>query len=360
MSDISEVMAIEVFQLTLFFDMMSFIIVAGLVFLSSHLRSAKLEARLFKYMCFCLMAGSAAGVISYTLAVIDSIPSYWTFILAAYLFSDISGLIGIYFWVLFNDYMLYGSEDHLKRVRRIYLIPVAAAALLQTAVFICIEYAAPSVREIVLDLMIWIFYTEGLLNVVYLVVPAFIIWRYRRRTGRLVMFKTSPVVIPVLIAIVLTDQTEYSIVAMGFAIGLVSLFFSMTDVWKYESSTPGYFNREYLERMRYQAMNSNRDYSLAILISAGEKVQWLPEIIKSEMPKGREMIDCGSGRYAVFLHRTGRKVSELLVRRLKEDIDEYNGEHPGDAVEARIISVTRGREESPADFVCRMADEIWK
>ena len=64
--------------------------------------------------------------------------------------------------------------------------------------------------------------------------------------------------------------------------------------------------------------------------------------------------------YAVFLHRTGRKVSELLVRRLKEDIDEYNGEHPGDAVEARIISVTRGREESPADFVCRMADEIWK
>ena len=106
MSDFLAMINLPDFQSFLFFEIMSLILVSGLLMLAEHLRSGKPEAGLFKYICCFLIVDLFIEVSVY--AVVGLEGTFFNILFAAlYSLSETMDLFRLFFWVMYVEYLLY-------------------------------------------------------------------------------------------------------------------------------------------------------------------------------------------------------------------------------------------------------------
>ena len=343
------------FKITMFFDVMSLLLVGGLLFLSSQLRTDNIQAKLFKRMCYCLIIAMAVEL---TVGAMMELEGTVIGIIYVFLFSvsEAVNLLLTFFWVLYAEYLMYQSRDHMIRWRKIYLIPVAVMLCIEIFCATLLEFGADRGFAYITSKVVY--YLLLTLCGIYLLIPAVKICRYRKRTGRLLNFRITPFVLPILCGFAPAVRSMYFSQSLGFAVGIISLYFSMIDMWKYESRTEGYLNREYLHKLREYVVNGKKSYGSVLMVyTKGDKEQ-LSEIIKSEIPVGVEMVHLVGGRFLVFLQQSDKSITDAIGAMIQEDIEDYNHKHQNTYLEASCESVHRRRDESVTDFVDRAIGEI--
>lgn len=339
--------------LTLYFDLMSIALAMGLLFLSNHIRSDRPQNRFFKYMCLCLLINGLDEVLVYFVGELRG-PFFGYIYTILYSIGMIMGPFIVFFWALYVDYLLNGSMDHIRRIYKYLLIPVILMAAIYILVYVGIFY------DVAVDALMWLYtaciYTVQILQFLYLFVPAYRLYRYKKNTGRLLTVRLKPFLIPVVISLILSDFSFYDFDAIGYAVGLVSIYFSTIEVLKYESKTQGYFNREYLEMIRWYAENGRKDYGSVIEAKASGDQSPLPEMFKSETPSGIELVKVDNNRFIAFMQSTDRNFVDSVTSLIHDDIEEYDEEHTDSPIGAVLTQELRGRDETVPDFVNRMID----
>ncbi len=309
--------------ITISADALALIISSVITVLSGCLKKKEHGYRLFAIILFAAMIDAAANGICYALH--DKV--FANAHLLAMIFQTVLELAIIcilYFWLLFVDYMLYGSRDHLIRHYRVHFIPVVICAVLLiinpfTGILYTIDDTMRCSRTIVYDLMLVVEY-------MYVVISMLVVLKYRRENGRLKFFKPEPMLLPMFTAIVISELTPQSFIALGFALGFLNMYLYMKRFEKYVDKETGFLNPAYLEYIKKLEEKKVRVRDVMIRITGRGDISAMPEILRQELPGDAEVLHMGDGKYLMFAVGKNRGFANLLKSILPEAVEEYREE----------------------------------
>ncbi len=341
------------YQISAFFNIMAFVLLSGLLILSKHLKANRPGERLMRIMCIAIMVdsvGLTAGIFSHLLT--DS--AVGVVKMLSFLIRETAVLCFVYAWLLFVDYMLYGSRDYLRRGFRIGVLPAVFVAVM----FAVFAYRSYRTEESGIDIHVpyWVNVVLWMTELLYLLLTLYTIQNFRKKTGRYTSFRISPVITAVFIGIILTFITRYSVRTLGYAIALTNLYFSMMDVWRFENTDiPGY-NSHYLERVREYAKLKKKDYGGIMMISRQGAPVSLTGIIWPAIPGKMETVTMDDGSCMLFMEGRNRQFAESLERLVRERLDEYADSHPDSDFKPDIRLELRKKNETPTEFIGRVTE----
>ena len=232
---------------SVYLDAMAALLIFGILLLPDRTRiKSETEGKLFYALCTNTLVMAICSGVCYAL-------HFQTFQWAYHieLFSktvlELALLHLVYQWLIYVDFKLYASRDQLVRRYKAFFIPIAVfAALLVINMFTSILFTImPDMKytsTILYDVMMGIEY-------LYMAVSVALIYQYdKRHKGRRV-FDIVPAVVPMILGSLVNIFTEYSGTALGIAVGLVLLYFSMMNGWRFEDTGSGYYNRAFIKEI---------------------------------------------------------------------------------------------------------------
>ncbi len=347
----------SIYQVSLFFNCAAFMMVLGLLLLSKHLYTGRMGATLYKYLCYSCLLDSFVGILMY-LVLGKEIPLPRYAYLIVFVLQEIAIIFLIVTWLLYNYYILYESVDYIIRRAKIVALPAVAVSITCVAIemweygrkvdaaFMAVEFLENTIMVV-----------TGLL---YLCLPVILVEKYKKETGKYVNYVMWPMLWPVVIGTVGNVFVPYNVKTLGYAIGLISLYFSMISIWKYEDIGHEYYNHAYLDRVRHYAKRGMKDYSAALCFRVPGDATGLPEIVHREMPKGVELIRYRSQKYVAVLEGKNKGMFKTMHQMIEEAIEEYDMTHTDKPTKAETELLLREKGENALVFVNRVADKMKK
>jgi diguanylate cyclase (GGDEF)-like protein len=218
------------------------------------LRHALFEEKVFYLMLF---LNISQCLIESVVFVLDGkmIYGYRTLSMGLNTILFINNIIFAFLWTVFVDYKLFTD---LKRIKRIYpfvaipaiLIIIGCLINLVTPVFFVVDKYNIYQRTV-------LFLVPYVVTYFYLAYGIVLSYSYRKKVNRYLFFPVILFMIPILIGSLLQFfYYGYSLVWLGVAVGLVSLFINVQNEASYVDQLSGLYNRQYLNYTLF--MHSNK------------------------------------------------------------------------------------------------------
>ena len=339
-------------MVSVYSDAMAFLLVFGLMLLPDRrYRRKETEAKLFMAICINILLVAFFGGICYALR-----GQSWEWMPLAELISktvvELALINIVYQWVVYVDYKLYKSRDQLRRRYRGLYLPVlilmiALIVNLFTGILFTIRPDGGYDSTLMYDVLMAVEY-------IYILISVLLIIQYDRAHPGRRSFSIIPALVPMVLGSVVSVFTSYSATALGIAVGMVLLYFSMINGWRFEDSESGYYNRALLTEL------INSDSPLvdvihgAIFFETSGDAGKLGALLKREMPPMSVIVHESEKRF-VLLTRSGQQGDLGFLADLVSDASE---EYEGGAVSLKTKCESRKKEEDAKAFLRRtvMAD----
>ena len=311
--------------ITICSDVLAILMISALLIRSSHIWKKESGYRLLRVMLFSSMADALCNAVCYFLHD-KSFAGAYTLAVISQTALEIAIVSILCHWLLFVDYQLYSSRDHLKRHYRPYLMPVPVFVLLHivnafTGILYTIDAGLRCERSIFYNVILIIEYC-------YVVISLAVILKYRKEHGSARFFSAIPMILPLVAAVAISELTPHSFVALGFAVGLVNIYLYLKRYRKYYEEETGFFNAAYLEYIKTLEEKGDRGRGVMIRISSDGDNKAVSDILRQELPADAEVIFMGKGRYLMFAGNKNRQFANLVNVMLQDAVEEYNAGNP--------------------------------
>ncbi|NLL90992.1 MAG: GGDEF domain-containing protein [Ruminococcaceae bacterium] len=192
-----------------------------------------------------------------------ALPGYriLSIILNEFLF--INTVVFAYLWVIFVDYKLFSDMERIKRIYPFVAIPTVLI------IIGCIINPIVPVFFTVNDYNIYqrtnLFIIPYAVTYFYLIYGVVLIYSFRKRIHKYLFLPAVLFMVPIIISSALQFFFYgYSLVWLGVAIGLTSLFINVQNESSYVDMLSGLFNRQYLNNyLLIQSKKVDTDRTLA-------------------------------------------------------------------------------------------------
>ncbi len=276
-------------------------------------------------------------------------------------FYDIFDIVLLFVWILFVDFMIYRSEDHIR-----YLKPgiikiiggITVVEMILTVIALCTVYLVDESANIdrYPSIMIWTivsYYLIKLVEIVLLFVSIIALARFRRRRKGPMTFRGMPFYIPVFFGCVLTIAFHYAIDlnAIGIGLGVFLLYFSMRDERRYIDYETGFFSMEYLVFLSRVEKKRSYDGGIGMLIMADEALPMLIEILKRAQPEGIDIVRAANGTFFLVGERKSKMLLELFLQNVRETAAE-------EGIELKTAYGIRDNGESAEELFTRLTEAV--
>lgn len=289
-------------MVSVYSDAMAFLLIIGLMILPDRKRvRSQTEGRLYGGLCINTLLIALFGGICYAMR---GQSENWAavLVLISKTVVELCLLSLVYQWVMYVDFKLYGSRDQLRRRYWGLYIPVAIFSLLLlinifTGIVFSIQPDMTYVSTVVYDVMIALEY-------LYILIPMLLIYQYDRANPGRRSFSIVPALVPILLGSVVSVFTAYSATALGIAVGLVLLYFSMINGWRFEDKESGYYNRALLNGLLKSDSPIVDGIRGAVFFETAGDAGKLGELLKRELPQKSVIVHDSEKRF-VLLTRSG-------------------------------------------------------
>jgi hypothetical protein len=306
--------------ISLYMNFFALMLVMAPIFLSHRLISARTSAdKLFRYLCVASVINSVSGIIY---SVSKEMQASWSsaVILLCVTVGRIAVLTLLFLWILYVDYRLNRSRDHLIRRYPVLLVPIGIIVILFvinlfTGILFKV-YENMTVHQTVLYHIIF-----GI-NIVFFLISSGVFFRYKKSVGSLAFFSIAPFLVPVAVGAAGEFVCFYASETAGFAIGLVFMYFSMLACWKYEDTDPAFYNPSYLDYVCDCLKNGSSPVKSAVLFSADD-TDALAAILKDNLPKRHETVHLADDRYLYLSVRTNPNYLDGLTGMIRYAADAF-------------------------------------
>ncbi|MCR5101431.1 MAG: hypothetical protein K6B41_08765 [Butyrivibrio sp.] len=335
---------------TVYSDFTAILLLFGLITISTRFKSKINERRLFYIMCILIIFDSIGSLGSHAMHYQTAEWCYTVEILSK-TFMEISELFVIYFWLLFVDYKLFESKDHLKRkFKGLFIVMVAFSILLLINPFTNIMFIID--RTDMWFVPTPLYHCMEIFEVTCVLLTFYVIYSYRNRKNKLHFFKVWPMMLPIAIGVIVSLITYYSAIPLGLAIGTLGLYFSMMETWKYEERDTGFYNKAYLDKLVDIAGTNGYDYRSAICIETKED-HLFEEALKKELPADKKIIHLKEGLFVFFSENAKMNFLNMVGQMLTESTKEYEDRHNNVKIDLKITNYVRKKDEEASDFIKR-------
>ena len=307
-------------------DLVAVFILYGMCLIPKTEREKKgdMGTRIFTAMGLCIIFGGATDLM-YFLLIGTSYSWSATAVYAARTISEFAVLAFLFSFLLYTDYKLFGSKDHLKRHFGPFLIPLAV---------IVIMYIVNFFTGFLFDVnseMKWeptkAYYVVDVIKYAYLIVPSIHFMRSVFKSERRSFLHPLSIYVPIVSSALITALSPFDVTYLGFAVGLVFLVFSRIDSWRYADRRTSFYNKVYLEYIRRMIEEKNESRRSMIVFEAKGNQAAFADLLKEELPADNEKVSLGKGR-VVFISDTGSAEQlNSLAALVKDGAEEYDSTH---------------------------------
>ncbi len=319
--------------MTLLSDTFAILIFLGLLTLSDRNRKRRnFEERCFFYLCLTGLGMAAADGAAY-LMIDKSLSSLRLPAILLYTIEEILVLAVVWQWILYIDYQIYNTRDHLKRRYRWTGFVFAVATALYvinifTGFIFTVDERLVMCWETGYPFML-VMETAGFFY------PVYELYRYSKRRKIVYFMQAWPVIVPVILDVIVSSLTVYSVTALCFASSLTFFYFFMMNRWRFVDESSGFYNSAYMDFLKRLKKEGKRDYNHIIAFSAKKDTsEELCHSLRDNAPSQSDIIRENDGRFLLCTAVTNRDALFDLGVFIKSGAE---GNEPEDEIKFDIL-----------------------
>lgn len=258
--------------------------------------------------------------------------------------------ITIFLWLLYVNYEINHSVDNIKRRFLKFASPLFVLMGLDIInVFTGILYYYD---EHVM------YHTTWFMKVYYVVRYFFFfscviqITVHKRRSTDLKFFDVWSFVIPVLAGGLVTNLTPYSVMSLGFAIGICNVYAGIINELSFVDRQTGFFNRYYLRFLKNDVTRemfspkSGMIYRLEDPDGMGD----FSSLLSKALPKKCEVVRFNEDTIVMLAEISKKNALRMISDDIEEAVDQYNLNHKDSPLVLTIDSVYKKKKETAKAF----------
>lgn len=277
-----------------------------------HRKHKTPEIRIFAIMCFsdillCLFTALQSFLSLFVFAM--EIPPFLQVLgFVCYALRTILAFVIVLFWLLFTEYTLHQSVDIIKRRYRVALIPffIGVAIVVLSLLGLLIEaipfellYAAQFLNQFV-----------GFIWAGYILASYIVLYREKKRKKIPEYIRLTPTVIAIILGYAVDILTQYRLVPLGYAVGLLFMDYYMFRRLSFIDQESGFYNEKYLAVLSKEAEKKKIHDATVIRFKTSWDRKKLIEVLRCWKPEFSKVILRDDGEIQIL--------SELLKKTLAE------------------------------------------
>ncbi len=311
--------------MTVFSDSTALLLILGLLTLSDRNRNRKdFEDRSFFMMCVDVLILTVFNAACYVFTGKD-VEKYGS---AAVILYSVSALFTVFFvcrWITHLDYQIYRNEDHIKR--RYKILNIMAFLIFAALVVNIFTRFLFSVDEYLYIIRFKPFFALSLLQLAGFLYPGYEIYRYSRKNRVLFFYKSWPIIVPILLNVVVSLTTWYSVGSICFACAVVFLYFFKMNRWRFVDEESGFYNMEYLGFLKRMVSAGKRQYKYILVFEGRDSIDELCRILKKELPPKGEIIRQSENKFLLPAVITNKSILKSMKEMVEADVTKYDSEN---------------------------------
>ena len=330
-------------------DTAGLLITVLLVLLSKRFRGRRnLSLNIF-YLLVLTMA--ATCVLSFICHATLRQPAPWCHFLAigARTIWEILAFVIILLWAAYVENKLYGGKRPPNGVIMFYLMPFGSVVLLLFINLfsgIVFSYSLENQCE-----------TKALYNVIVLaeavlfMVPMIRVRAYDQNATKVRFLHVLPMVIPVALGVSVQFFLPYQADVLGFAIGALLLYFSMSDEIRFQDEESGLYNVKLLAHIVDPALAGKHEVRSALILEAEGHLPSCFQILRDTLFQSNDVIRVEEKKFLMFSSTDSRSALQLLATHVEEAVAKHNTEHPDEIVRMKVHSRVRTVDQDAFTFL---------
>ena len=259
-------------------------------------------------------------------------------------------------WLAYVDAKLYGSRNYLNPQVMLRFVPLILCLLL-----------------VVINLFTGILFTVGEDNIMqsarlhnpmrlvlflYFFNSALMVWRFDRKSEKASFLHIAPMLFSLLVAAIAHYMlSPRGVFVLGLCIGIILLYFSMADEFRFLDKESQLYNRRFLSYLIAESMRGKKIINSALVLEANGSLPGCFTVLRETLHHTDDVIRVKDRQFLLFTGAAGLPALQMKSTQVEEAVEKYNSEHPGDKIHLTVRSHTRAEDETADDFLRRVMEE---
>ena len=336
-------------------DTAALMIMVTLLLLSERLRIRKNEPlKIFFQMSIALII---TCVMSFVCHAMVRQPAAWchTLAIACRTVWEWLAFLIIVLWNEYVEHKLYGDAKRHSNVKLFYLVPFGVFTLaLFSNLFTGVVF---TVTEDNVCVTTWFYNVFVAIEGIIFLVAVIRVRYYDRNAEKIRFIHVAPMIIPVFLGVTVQFFLPYQTDVLGFSIGMVLLYFSMTDELRFIDDESGLYNSGLLTYIFDHAFNRKNQVRSALSIEVDGFLPAGFEILRDTLQKDGDVIRLGKKRFLMFSSLDSRSELQLKSTYIEEAVNSHNTEHPDEEVRMTVHCRLRTGDEETFAFMRSVVED---
>lgn len=356
-SEITQVSFVgDITHVTLYADLAAIILTLGVFFLCSRgIIKDSYEGAIFRNLllaAFCLSISDAV-----TFAGTESHVAPF----GAMLFQTINELLinlVVFLWILYVNYRMFRSRDYLKRGFMKRMIPLfVIMGLTFINLFFGFLFYIDENHE-------WhVTFGQALCETVrfiYFVICIIQVVKYKKQHREFRFFPIAGFVIPVIIGTLATSMLPYSLVALGFAIGLTDTYAGIINETSFLDRETGFYNRFYMRYLEDEIKNGAITLRSGMIfrIKDPKNVAAFSDFLDPILPKNSVVLRYGKDTIVMLAEVSDKGAIHMMQLDVEDGLKDFKVLDTKETISVDIDTVFKRKTDTVADFYQNLLKKI--
>ena len=218
-------------------------------------------------------------------------------------------------WMIFVDYCVYKSPDHIKKRYMPYYI-LAGVGILFSAVsiFSMIRSYLNMPLPMVVIMLLDTFIVMPVIQLIFVITAYRIVAGHRKERRPPLFLRLSAFIVPVVIGCVLGVLVHSSLRSLGFAIGLLLTLRIQGNRSRYIDPDTGFYNKDFLQLMYEHLEKNGYLKGICIVFSAPDRKDELIKAVGQLDYDNSEVFLFADGKVLLTTGEQKKEAVELIIR----------------------------------------------
>ena len=325
-----------------------------MLFSRIYRRDKRTLDRDFRRLCILILTGCVLSFL-YNAMYAQSAPWCRTVTIIGKTLRDVVLVLMVLQWSAYVWHKLYGGR---QSGRSLLLIPAflplgVVFVLLIVNLFTGILFTVSAENRVEARPLLHLIYA---VIFAYLIGSAFVIHHHTRNSSKIHFLHTAPIIVPVLLASSVQLFSPYDIGALGQAIGIFFLYFSIIGELRFVDEESGLYNRGYLIYLYDLALTGKADAQSAVILEADGNIPACLKILRATLHRSGDVIRVEEKKFLMFSGERSRSTLQYQTSLAEEAAEKFNSEHPEEKVHLTARCLFRSEGEDTFSFLHSVMD----
>lgn len=248
-------------------------------------------------------------------------------------------------WMVFVDYCLYHSRDHIRRRYKLALIPILVVEVTD-ALQSFVIYGMGGVTDPMLAFTYYLQFIKVFVELLYIITAVKLVTVYERESREPAFLRLDAFIIPFVLGCFFRYYSGPLMV-----LGIILTYLAAIRRDRYLDPDTGLFNRDYLDFLGKYRDRKNYGGGNGILIEAPGHGEDMAALLTELRPADSYVFILNKDRFLLLSESLKGSAVKMAVMTITEETE--NSEKPYTPV---ITSVSREKDESAGMFLKRLSD----